>query len=155
MASRLEDLSLEEVEKVLVMKALARFDGNVSLAAQALGLSYWQTQRLIVLSRAGALAPVAHQVVPELELPPLGPEARPASGLALEDLDVEAGVRLVRPAAEELARDQRIGRVHPRIELGRDLDVRGHELVPRHVPPHRVRPVRQAAREARVRGQEQ
>jgi DNA-binding NtrC family response regulator len=37
--ARLEDLSLEEVEKVLVMKALARFEGNVTLAAQALGLS--------------------------------------------------------------------------------------------------------------------
>jgi DNA-binding NtrC family response regulator len=37
--ARLEELSLEEVEKVLVMKALARFDGNVTLAAQALGLS--------------------------------------------------------------------------------------------------------------------
>lgn len=36
---RLEDMSLEDVEKVLVMKALARFDGNVTLAAQALGLS--------------------------------------------------------------------------------------------------------------------
>ena len=38
-ASRLEDMSLEEVEGFLVKKALAKFDGNVSLAAQALGLS--------------------------------------------------------------------------------------------------------------------
>jgi DNA-binding NtrC family response regulator len=37
--TKLEELSLEEVEKVLVTKALARFDGNVTLAAQALGLS--------------------------------------------------------------------------------------------------------------------
>lgn len=36
---RLEDLSLEQVECFLVRKALARFDGNVSQAAKALGLS--------------------------------------------------------------------------------------------------------------------
>jgi DNA-binding NtrC family response regulator len=36
---RLEELSLEDVERVLITKALARFEGNVSLAAQALGLS--------------------------------------------------------------------------------------------------------------------
>ncbi|HUX34360.1 MAG TPA: sigma-54 dependent transcriptional regulator [Gemmatimonadaceae bacterium] len=35
----LEDLSLEEVERVLISKAMARYDGNVSLAAKALGLS--------------------------------------------------------------------------------------------------------------------
>ena len=35
---RLEDLTLEDVEKVLIQKALARY-GNVSQAAQALGLS--------------------------------------------------------------------------------------------------------------------
>jgi DNA-binding NtrC family response regulator len=37
--SRLEDLSLEEVEYMLVKKALSRFDGNVARAAEALGLS--------------------------------------------------------------------------------------------------------------------
>jgi DNA-binding NtrC family response regulator len=37
--ARLEDLSLEEVERVLIQKALARFEGNVSAAAKALGLS--------------------------------------------------------------------------------------------------------------------
>jgi DNA-binding NtrC family response regulator len=36
---RLEDVSLEEVERLLVQKALGRFRGNVSQAAQALGLS--------------------------------------------------------------------------------------------------------------------
>ena len=36
---RLEDLSLEEVERLLVQKALDRFHGNVTQAAQALGLS--------------------------------------------------------------------------------------------------------------------
>ena len=36
---RIEDMSLEEVEGFLVRKAMARFDGNVSLAAKALGLS--------------------------------------------------------------------------------------------------------------------
>ena len=35
----LEDLSLEAVEALLVRKALARFQGNVSQAAEALGLS--------------------------------------------------------------------------------------------------------------------
>ena len=32
-------LSLEEVEQILIQKALARFDGNVSRAAEALGIS--------------------------------------------------------------------------------------------------------------------
>jgi DNA-binding NtrC family response regulator len=32
-------MSLEEVERVLIQKALARFEGNVSRAADALGLS--------------------------------------------------------------------------------------------------------------------
>ena len=36
---RLEDMSLEDVECFLIKKALARFDGNVSQAAKALGLS--------------------------------------------------------------------------------------------------------------------
>jgi transcriptional regulator of acetoin/glycerol metabolism len=35
---RLEDLPLEEVERMLIQKALARY-GNVSQTAQALGLS--------------------------------------------------------------------------------------------------------------------
>jgi len=38
-APRLDELSLEDVERVLVTKALARHGGNVSLAAKALGLS--------------------------------------------------------------------------------------------------------------------
>ena len=38
-APRLEDLTLEEVERLLIQKALSRYDGNVSRAAQALGLS--------------------------------------------------------------------------------------------------------------------
>ena len=37
--TRLDDMSLEEVECFLIKKALARFDGNVSRAAEALGLS--------------------------------------------------------------------------------------------------------------------
>jgi DNA-binding NtrC family response regulator len=36
---RLEDMSLEDVEALLIKKALARFSGNVSHAANALGLS--------------------------------------------------------------------------------------------------------------------
>ena len=38
-AARLEEMSLEEVEAFLIKKALARYDGNVSRAAEALGLS--------------------------------------------------------------------------------------------------------------------
>jgi transcriptional regulator of acetoin/glycerol metabolism len=38
-APRLEDMSLEEVEGLLIKKALQRFNGNVSHAANALGLS--------------------------------------------------------------------------------------------------------------------
>ena len=36
---RLEDMSLEQVEEALIRKALARYGGNVSQAAKALGLS--------------------------------------------------------------------------------------------------------------------
>jgi DNA-binding NtrC family response regulator len=38
-ARSLDDLSLEEMEQVLIRKALARHDGNVSKAAEALGVS--------------------------------------------------------------------------------------------------------------------
>ncbi|HEX6534580.1 MAG TPA: sigma-54 dependent transcriptional regulator [Gemmatimonadaceae bacterium] len=38
-AGRLEELTLEEVERLLIQKALTRFGGNVSQAARALGLS--------------------------------------------------------------------------------------------------------------------
>jgi DNA-binding NtrC family response regulator len=38
-SARLEDMSLEEVEEFLIKKALARYNGNVSHAANALGLS--------------------------------------------------------------------------------------------------------------------
>ena len=38
-AAPLEEMSLEEVETFLIKKALAKFAGNVSQAAQALGLS--------------------------------------------------------------------------------------------------------------------
>jgi len=38
-ATRLEEMSLEDVEAFLIKKALARYDGNVSQAAKTLGLS--------------------------------------------------------------------------------------------------------------------
>jgi DNA-binding NtrC family response regulator len=38
-ASRLDDMGLEEVEAFLIKKTMTRFDGNVSQAAKALGLS--------------------------------------------------------------------------------------------------------------------
>jgi DNA-binding NtrC family response regulator len=38
-ATRIEEMSLEEVERLLIQKALARASGNVNLAAEALGLS--------------------------------------------------------------------------------------------------------------------
>jgi DNA-binding NtrC family response regulator len=37
--SRLDDLTLEDAERILIQRALGRFDGNVSKAAEALGLS--------------------------------------------------------------------------------------------------------------------
>jgi DNA-binding NtrC family response regulator len=37
--TRIEELTLEEVERTLIQKALSRYDGNVSQAAKALGLS--------------------------------------------------------------------------------------------------------------------
>jgi DNA-binding NtrC family response regulator len=39
LSSRLEELSLEEAERILITKALARFEGNANRAAEALGLS--------------------------------------------------------------------------------------------------------------------
>jgi DNA-binding NtrC family response regulator len=39
MSPRIEDMSLEDVECFLIKKAMARYDGNVSHAAKALGLS--------------------------------------------------------------------------------------------------------------------
>ena len=38
-ARPLEEMTLDEVEAVLIRKALARFDGNVKQAAKELGLS--------------------------------------------------------------------------------------------------------------------
>ena len=38
-AQRIEDLSLEQVEALLIRKAMSKYDGNVSRAASALGLS--------------------------------------------------------------------------------------------------------------------
>ena len=35
----LDDMSIEEVEQILIQKTLARFDGNISRAAEALGIS--------------------------------------------------------------------------------------------------------------------
>jgi DNA-binding NtrC family response regulator len=39
MSARLEEMSLEDAERLLITKALARFDGNANRAAEALGLS--------------------------------------------------------------------------------------------------------------------
>jgi DNA-binding NtrC family response regulator len=38
-SQRLEEMSLEEVEAFLIRKALSRYSGNISQAAEALGLS--------------------------------------------------------------------------------------------------------------------
>ncbi len=38
-SSRLEDMSLEDAERTLIQSALTRHDGNVSRAAESLGLS--------------------------------------------------------------------------------------------------------------------
>lgn len=37
--AQLEDMSLDQVECLLIKRAMARFDGNVSRAARTLGLS--------------------------------------------------------------------------------------------------------------------
>ena len=37
--ARLDEMSLEEVESFLIRQALKRYDGNISQAAEALGLS--------------------------------------------------------------------------------------------------------------------
>ncbi|MDX6385182.1 MAG: hypothetical protein QOK48_2755 [Blastocatellia bacterium] len=39
LSARLDEMSLEEAERLLIKKALARFDGNANRAAEALGLS--------------------------------------------------------------------------------------------------------------------
>ena len=39
LSARLEEMSLEDAERLLITKALARFDGNANRAAEALGLS--------------------------------------------------------------------------------------------------------------------
>jgi DNA-binding NtrC family response regulator len=39
LSARLEEMSLEEAERLLIRKALARFEGNANRAAEALGLS--------------------------------------------------------------------------------------------------------------------
>ncbi|MGI8734729.1 MAG: sigma-54-dependent transcriptional regulator [Pyrinomonadaceae bacterium] len=39
LSSRLEEMSLEEAERILITKALGRFEGNANRAAEALGLS--------------------------------------------------------------------------------------------------------------------
>ena len=38
-APRMEEMSLDDVERLLIQKALARYEGNVSHAAKSLGLS--------------------------------------------------------------------------------------------------------------------
>src|SRR3954454_6143127 len=55
---RHEDLSLEDVEYILVKKALKRYEGDVSRAAQALGLSRSALYRR--LQRFGLGGPAAH-----------------------------------------------------------------------------------------------
>jgi DNA-binding NtrC family response regulator len=39
LSARLEEMSLEDAERLLIKKALARFEGNANRAAEALGLS--------------------------------------------------------------------------------------------------------------------
>jgi len=39
LSARLEEMSLEDAERLLIKKALTRFEGNANRAAEALGLS--------------------------------------------------------------------------------------------------------------------
>jgi DNA-binding NtrC family response regulator len=50
---RLEDLTLQEAQRLLITRALARFNGNVRAAARALGLTTFGLNRLLRLQRAG------------------------------------------------------------------------------------------------------
>ncbi|MGH9455941.1 MAG: sigma-54-dependent transcriptional regulator [Terriglobia bacterium] len=56
--SRIDEMSLEEAERFLVQKALARFEGNISHAANALGLSrsalYRRLERFGIKTPSGA-----------------------------------------------------------------------------------------------------
>jgi DNA-binding NtrC family response regulator len=52
-AMRLEDLPLDDVEKILIRKALAKHGGNVSRAARALGLSRSALYRRLEQFRLG------------------------------------------------------------------------------------------------------
>ena len=59
---RLEEMSLEDVEALLIKKALARFNGNVSHAANALGLSrsaLYRRLQTVRAVRSGAAEPAA------------------------------------------------------------------------------------------------
>ncbi len=57
-AARLEDLPLEDVEKILIRKALAKHAGNVSRAARALGLSRSALYRRLEHFRLGLHDPL-------------------------------------------------------------------------------------------------
>lgn len=56
--ARLEDLPLEDVEKILIRKALAKHGGNVSRAARALGLSRSALYRRLEYFRLGLHDPI-------------------------------------------------------------------------------------------------
>ena len=56
--TRLEDLPLEDVEKILIRKALAKHGGNVSRAARALGLSRSALYRRLEYFRLGLHDPI-------------------------------------------------------------------------------------------------
>ena len=80
-SARLEDMSLEEVECFLIKKTLARFDGNVSKAAEALGLAAapfiagsalnsGRCGRLRAIATCAARARFENSIIPFFSIPP-------------------------------------------------------------------------------------
>ena len=100
-------------------------------------------------------SPVGHQLVAEQQRAVRRAQPRIAAGRALPHPRVVADERLVRRAAEILARDQAVRHVLAGKRLIVDVRRRLDELVAVHVPPDEPRAVCEAVREPRVGRQQQ
>ena len=81
----------------------------------------------------GARTPVGEERVAQQHAPVRILQARLAPDWALPDAEIVTHVRLVGRAAEELPRNQAVLIVHARVDLGIDLNLRGHERMAVHV----------------------
>src|SRR5205823_3058883 len=137
-AAALEQMSLEEVERVLVQKALTRAGGNVSEAAKALGLSLGALRERDFSMRARGSNPADALGLLLLELNGLGEDLRAqrlgaleATALlrrVMEEIDVAVfafdgsqALRLVNRAGAALLgrpREQALGRGAAELGLG-------------------------------------